>query len=52
MSIRDGDRLLTIDGKEIRNMTFETIHSAMIEATMPYTCEIAWHPELYIDLRE
>jgi hypothetical protein len=50
MDIRDGDRLLAINDRNIRYMTSNEIRSLLNKHTTALTCEIIWHPELYINL--
>ncbi|CAF3288774.1 unnamed protein product [Rotaria sp. Silwood2] len=50
MNIRDGDRLVTLNGQNVTQLSYENIYSLIIEKKLPFTCEVVWHPELYIDL--
>ncbi|CAF1587587.1 unnamed protein product [Rotaria sp. Silwood1] len=50
MNIRDGDRLVTLNEQDVTQLSYENIYSLIIEKKLPFTCEIVWHPELYIDL--
>ncbi|CAF5108782.1 unnamed protein product, partial [Rotaria sp. Silwood1] len=52
MNIRDGDRLVTLNEQDVTQLSYENIYSLIIEKKLPFTCEIVWHPELYIDLGE
>jgi hypothetical protein len=50
MKIRDGDRLITLNGQDVIRMSYEEIYSIMIEKKLPFICQVVWHPELYITL--
>ncbi|CAF3566992.1 unnamed protein product [Rotaria sordida] len=50
MNIRDGDRLITLNGQDVTRLSYENVYSLIIEKKIPFTCEIVWHPELYIEL--
>ncbi|CAF1430299.1 unnamed protein product [Rotaria sordida] len=52
MNIRDGDRLITLNGQDVTRLSYENVYSLIIEKKIPFTCEIVWHPELYIELGE
>jgi len=50
MKIRDGDRLITLNGQDVIRMSYEEIYSIMIEKKLPFICQLVWHPELYIEI--
>ena len=50
MKIRDGDRLITINGQDVIRMSSEEIYSIMIEKKLSFICQVVWHPELYIEI--
>jgi hypothetical protein len=52
MKIRDGDRLVTLNGQDVTSISHETIYSAMMEEKGISKCRIIWHPELYIEFGE
>lgn len=49
-SIREGDRLINFNGQDMTHLSHEHIYTLIIENKNPFTCEVVWHPELYIDL--
>ena len=52
LKIRDGDRLITLNGQNVTELSYEHIYSSMMEEKLPLTCQIVWHPELYIKFGE
>lgn len=52
MNIRDGDRLVTLNGQDVTRLSHEMIYSSIVEKNLPFTFEVVWHPELYINLSE
>lgn len=52
MKIRDGDRLITLNKENVARISYENIYSTIIEKKIPFTCQVIWHPELYIQFGE
>jgi hypothetical protein len=52
LKVRDGHRLLTLNGQDVTRIPYEHIYSSMIENKISFTCQVVWHPELYIELGE
>ena len=50
MKVRDGDRLVILNGEETLRKTQENVHSILIDKTFSFTFQVVWHPELYIQL--
>ncbi|CAF3944671.1 unnamed protein product [Rotaria magnacalcarata] len=49
-NIRDGDRLITLNGQDVTHLSYENIYSSIMESKLSLTCKVVWHPELFIDL--
>ncbi|CAF3446078.1 unnamed protein product [Rotaria socialis] len=49
-NIRDGDRLITLNGHDVTHLSYENIYSSIMESKLSLTCKVVWHPELFIDL--
>ena len=52
MQIRDGDRLVSLNDQDVSRVPYENIYSVMIEEKVPFTCQVVWQPELYIEFGE
>ncbi len=52
MKIRDGDRLITLNEQDVTRISYEHVYASMIEKNIPFTCQVIWHPELYIEFGE
>lgn len=52
MRIRDGDRLITLNEQDVTQLSYEDVYSILIEKNISFTCQVVWHPELYIHLGE
>ncbi|CAF1444669.1 unnamed protein product, partial [Adineta ricciae] len=50
MKVRDGDRLVILNGEETLRKTQENVHSILTDKTFSFTFQVVWHPELYIQL--
>ncbi|CAF2991559.1 unnamed protein product [Rotaria socialis] len=49
-NVRDGDRLITLNGQDVTHLSYENIYSSIMENKLSLTCKVVWHPELFIDL--
>ena len=47
--VRDGDRLIRLDGQDTTHIPYENVYSMMHETDVPFTCQVVWHPELYLE---
>ena len=47
--VRDGDRLIRLNGDDTTRMSYESVHTTMNETKVPFTCQLVWHPELYLE---
>lgn len=47
--IRDGDRLVALNGQDV---SCDDLYSSIMKQQVPFTCQIVWHPELYMEFGE
>jgi type II secretory pathway component PulC len=52
MKIREGDRLITLNEQDVTRISYENVYSIMNHEKTPFTCQVIWHPELYIEFSE
>lgn len=48
-NVRDGDRLMRLNGQDTTHMSYENVYSIM---TVPFTCQVVWHPDLYLEFNK
>lgn len=47
--VRDGDRLIRLNGDETIHMSYESVYAIINETKLPFACQLVWHPELYLE---
>ena len=52
MKIRNGDRMLKVNDQDVMRLSHERVRSIITDEDVPFSCQIVWHPELYMELGE
>ena len=48
-NVRDGDRMIRLNGDDTTRMSYESVCAIMNETKLPFACQLVWHPELYLE---